>query len=194
MSEEGKCSNVPPASGDVVGCYPSRAVLELTQNGIVEIQAGAQWLMANGHFYPWSDAIWNCCCFQRQQVQGWCVLLWARVVQSLCAFICQRWMQLLLWKLPAAVTRMMLEIDTFFLQAFLLKMEKVSSSFCLQESWERVQTSMLWAWKDRSVHENSPFSSLSLISKNIEIIPLLVEICWISEAYKKSHHVQILGV
>lgn len=81
-----------------------------------------------------------------------------------------------------------------FLQAFLLKMEIISSSFGLQESWEVMQTCMLWAWKDKSMHENSPFSSLVLISKDIEIIPLLLQICWISDAHKKSHHVQTLGI
>lgn len=42
IPEEDKCSKVPPASGNMVGYYSSRAMLELRQNGIVEIQAGAQ--------------------------------------------------------------------------------------------------------------------------------------------------------
>lgn len=73
-----------------------------------------------------------------------------------------------------------------FLQAFLLNMEIMSSSFGLQESWEMMQTCMLWAWKDESMHEYSPFSSLALISKDTEIIAVLLQICCISDAHKKS--------
>lgn len=49
-----------------------------------------------------------------------------------------------------------------------------------------MQTCMLWAWKDESMNEYSPFSSLALISKDTEIIAVLLQICCISDAHKKS--------
>lgn len=56
------------------------------------------------------------------------------------------------------------------------------SSFGLQDSPELnaslyvVMVCTLWAWKENIVHENSPFSSLALISKDIVIIALLLVI------------------
>lgn len=59
------------------------------------------------------------------------------------------------------------------------------SSFGPQESPELsaslyvIMVCMLVAWKDKLTHENSPFSSLALISKDIVIIALLLLILYI---------------
>jgi len=68
----------------------------------------------------------------------------------------------------------------------------IGSSFGLQESPE-INASlyvliicMLWAWEYKIMHENSPFSSLLLISKDIVIIVVLLLILCISDAQKTS--------
>lgn len=68
----------------------------------------------------------------------------------------------------------------------------IGSSFGLQESPEInasldvVMVCMLWAWKGKIMHENSPFSSFALISKGTMIIAMLLLILCISDAQKKN--------